>query len=73
MASREWKDAIIEVLRGGRMTTLEVEAAMSHRPERCPDDLARTLNQMRRQGEIHGCVSLDKGGWVWWADQERAE
>jgi hypothetical protein len=37
---------------------------------KCPDDLARTLSQMRKKGLIHGEFSEEKSAWVYWADKE---
>lgn len=37
---------------------------------RCPDDLAKTLMKYRKTGRVKGQVSMEKGGWVWWVDEE---
>lgn len=37
---------------------------------RCPDDLAKTLMKYRRGGFIKGEISMERGGWLWWADEE---
>lgn len=37
---------------------------------RCPDDLAKTFSKYRKTGQIKGKVSIDRGGWIWWADDE---
>ncbi|MGI5965280.1 MAG: hypothetical protein ACOX8L_05470 [Candidatus Methanomethylophilaceae archaeon] len=37
---------------------------------RCPDDLAKTLIKMKKEGYIKGKVSAEAGGWIWWADGE---
>lgn len=60
--------AIREALTGKSLTTIELEAALEEKGARCPDDLARTLNVMRRKGLIKGTVSTERGGWVWWAE-----
>ena len=52
------------------LTTIELEAVLESEGARCPDDLARSLNVMRRQGLIRGEVSVERGGWVWWAGDE---
>ena len=37
---------------------------------RCPDDLAKTLNRLKREGYVKGRISFERGGWVWWVDDE---
>ncbi len=37
---------------------------------RCPDDLAKTLIKLKKEGYIKGKVSAEVGGWIWWADEE---
>ena len=37
---------------------------------RCPDDLAKTFMKYRKAGRIKGEISMERGGWVWWADEE---
>ncbi len=61
---------IIATLRGRYLTTLELEALLADRGAHCPDDLARTLNIMRRKGLIKGAVSTERGGWVWWVEDQ---
>lgn len=60
-----------EIIGDDRITTKEasdrLESLFSYR---CPDDLAKTLIRMRREGLIKGEVSMDSGGWIWWADDE---
>jgi uncharacterized membrane-anchored protein len=62
--------AIIESLRGRRLTTLELDRLMGEKGIQCPDGLARTLNVMRRKGLIRGEVSTERGGWVWWVEDQ---
>lgn len=59
---------IVDKLRGHALTTIELENQLSEEGVRCPDDLARTLNVMRRKGLINGKVSTERGGWVWWVE-----
>jgi hypothetical protein len=61
-------EAIRKVLAGRKLTTIELEAALEQEGARCPDDLARTLNVMRRKGLVKGAVSTERGGWVWWVE-----
>ena len=37
---------------------------------RCPDDLAKTLNRLKREGLVKGRIDMDCGGWVWWVDDD---
>ncbi|MDO5853029.1 MAG: hypothetical protein Q4Q62_03005 [Thermoplasmata archaeon] len=37
---------------------------------RCPDDLAKTFMKYRKAGLIKGQISIDRGGWIWWVDDE---
>jgi len=61
---------IIETLKGHTLTTLEIEVKLKKINAQCPDDLARTLNVMRRKGLIKGEVSVERGGWVWWVEDQ---
>ncbi|MDW5561663.1 MAG: hypothetical protein SA339_00425 [Methanomassiliicoccus sp.] len=63
-------ELIIKTLYGRRLTTIELEALLKSEGAACPDDLARTLNVMRRKGLIKGAVSTERGGWVWWIKEE---
>jgi len=62
---------IWEALGEDRISTAEaafrLEEAFRYR---CPDDLAKTLNKLRKKGLVKGKVDFDSGGWVWWADDE---
>lgn len=57
-------------LGNNRYTTLELEAVLADQGSRCPDDLARTLNILRKKGMICGEVSSERGGWIWWINKE---
>mgnify|MGYP001094535518 CR=1 FL=1 len=59
---------IIDKLRGHVLTTIELENTLAEEGVHRPDDLARTLNVMRRKGLIKGKVSTERGGWVWWVE-----
>jgi hypothetical protein len=69
-AGSERYDAILKTLCGRKLTTMELEAVMASEGAHCPDDLARTLNVMRRKGLIRGAVSTERGGWVWWVEDQ---
>lgn len=48
---------------------MELEIILRHKGTPCPDDLARTLNIMRRKDLIKGAPSPEKGAWVWWVEE----
>ncbi len=62
---------IWEVVGDEHITTKEaadrLEAVFQYR---CPDDIAKTLNRLRRKGLVKGEISMEEGGWVWWVDEE---
>ncbi len=63
---------VIKKALGNRcLTTIELEEVLESEGARCPDDLARTLNVMRRKGLIKGEVSTERGGWIWWVEDEK--
>ena len=64
------REEIIQALKGREMTTKEIQWALGPVVGQCPDEIARELARMRRQGLIKGEVSLEKGGWVWWAEKK---
>ncbi len=37
---------------------------------RCPDDIVKTLTKLRRAGLVKGEISMERGGWIWWVDDE---
>ena len=47
---------IIEALADQKLTTIELGKLMKDRGKQCPDDLARTLNIMRRKGLINALL-----------------
>ena len=60
-----------DALGDDRLTTAEATDRLEHLfSYRCPDDLAKTLAKYRKAGRIKGQVSLEHGGWIWWADEE---
>ena len=62
---------IWEALGEERLTTREASDRLDHLfSYRCPDDIAKTLSKMRKAGLIKGEISMDAGGWIWWADEE---
>ena len=62
---------IWEVLGEDRLTTREASDKLDHIfGYRCPDDIAKTLSKLRKAGLIKGEISMEAGGWLWWADEE---
>jgi hypothetical protein len=62
---------IWEVMGDDRISTKEAtERLDSLFRYRCPDDMAKTLNRLKREGLIKGMISMDMGGWIWWVDDE---
>jgi predicted transcriptional regulator len=61
---------ILRALKEQGMSTKEVQSALGPVVGQCPDEIARELARMRRQGLIKGEVSQEKGGWVWWKEKK---
>jgi hypothetical protein len=59
---------IIQLLReaGRPLTTREIQAETERRLVRCPDSTVVFLNKLRLSGTIHGEMSKERRGWVWW-------
>ena len=71
MTSDDLLPMIWDALGTDRLTTLEATDRLEDLFKyRCPDDLAKTLMKFRMAVFITGVISLDRGGWVWWADDE---
>lgn len=69
--SEDIVELIWEVLGDDRLTTGEASDRLDHLFNyRCPDDIAKTLSKLRRMGLIKGEISMDAGGWIWWADED---
>lgn len=64
-------ELIWEVLGEDRLTTGEATEKLDHLfGSRCPDDVAKVLSKLRKAGLIKGEISMEAGGWIWWADEE---
>lgn len=60
---------IWDALGDEKLTTREATDRLDHLfSYRCPDDLAKTLTKLRREGRIKGEISMERGGWIWWVD-----
>ena len=64
-------DYIWAVFGDQRLTTKEVEFRLAELFDyHCPDDFAKTMTKLKQMGLVKGEVSLDRGGWIWWVDDE---
>jgi hypothetical protein len=66
--SRELDEETIKALLREPHTILELNEALKEKRMACPDDLARRLSKMRKEGLIKGRFSEDKSAWVYWDD-----
>jgi len=59
---------IIQLLKdaGRPLTTREVQAETQKKLVRCPDSTAVFLNKLRLRGVVHGEMSKERRGWIWW-------
>ena len=54
-----------------RLTTREVELRLAELFDyHCPYDFAKTMTKLKQKGLVKGEVSQEKGGWIWWVDDE---
>ena len=71
MTGEDLLTMIWDALGDDRLTTSEATDRLEHLfGYRCPDDLAKTLAKLRKAGRVKGQVSVERGGWIWWADEE---
>lgn len=71
MTSDDLLPMIWDALGNDLLTTKEATDRLEHLFQyRCPDDLAKTLMKYRKAGKIKGQTSFERGGWVWWVDDE---
>lgn len=62
---------ITDAIGNDRITTREASARLEQLfGYRCPDDIAKTLSRLRREGLVKGEISMEGGGWIWWVDDE---
>ena len=67
LSESEAERFIINLLRAhGPLTTKEIETAARGEGKRCPDETVLFLTKLRSRGIIHGEISQEKRGWVWW-------
>jgi hypothetical protein len=48
------------------LTTREVQKETEKLLVRCPDSTVVFLNKLRLKGFIHGELSKERHGWIWW-------
>ena len=54
-----------------KLTTKEVEFRLASLFDyHCPDDVAETMMKLGQAGCGKGGVSVEKGGWIGWVDEE---
>ena len=54
-----------------KLSTKEVEIRLAELFDyHCPDDFAKTMTKLKQMGLVKGEVSMEKGGWIWWVDDE---
>jgi hypothetical protein len=51
---------------GHPLTTRELQEETQRRLVRCPDSTAVYLNNLRLKGLVHGEMSKERRGWIWW-------
>jgi hypothetical protein len=63
-------ESLLALLKEPR-TILELNEALKEKRMACPDDLARRLSKMRKEGLIKGRFSEEKSAWVYWVDEQQ--
>jgi hypothetical protein len=68
LKGEEADQLILQILKeaGYPLTTREVQEETQKRLVRCPDSTAVFLNSLRLSGAIHGEMSKERHGWIWW-------
>ena len=68
LRDEEADQLIIQLLRdaGRPLTTREVQEETQKRLVRCPDSTVVFLNKLRIRGVVHGEMSRERRGWIWW-------
>jgi hypothetical protein len=69
--SKELDTESIKSLLREPLTMLELNEALKEKRMACPDDIARRLSIMRKDGQIKGRFSEEKSAWVYWVDEQR--
>jgi hypothetical protein len=67
LSTDEAEEFVLDLLRSRKkMTTNEVEEAMSGLGFKCIDGPARVLSKLKFKGLVKGKLSIKDKGWVWW-------
>jgi hypothetical protein len=68
LKDEEADQLIIQLLKdaGCPLTTREVQEETQKRLVRCPDSTVVFLNKLRLKGVVHGEMSKERRGWIWW-------
>jgi hypothetical protein len=68
LKDEEADQLIIQLLKdaGRPLTTREVQEETQKRLVRCPDSTVVFLNKLRLKGVVHGEMSKERRGWIWW-------
>ncbi|MCX6649699.1 MAG: hypothetical protein NTV61_09995 [Candidatus Bathyarchaeota archaeon] len=68
LKDEEADQLIIQLLKdaGHPLTTREVQEETQKRLVRCPDSTVVFLNKLRIKGVVHGEMSKERRGWIWW-------
>ena len=68
LKDEEADQLIIQLLKeaGRPLTTREVQEETQKRLVRCPDSTVVFLNKLRLKGIVHGEMSKERRGWIWW-------
>jgi hypothetical protein len=68
LRDEEADQLIIQLLHnaGRPLTTREVQEETQKRLVRCPDSTVVFLNKLRIRGVVHGEMSKERRGWIWW-------
>ena len=69
MSGSEAESFVIILLKAhGPLSTMEIERMAREEKKRCPDQTVIFLTKMKKKGLIKGEASMEKRGWVWWAE-----
>jgi len=66
LEKREEERIILGALDMGKSTTRQLISKLPESIGSCPDELMRTLNKMRRKGQLEYAYSEESGDWLWW-------
>ncbi|UCH88881.1 MAG: hypothetical protein JSV49_11690 [Thermoplasmata archaeon] len=72
MTEEEAENHILRILsRHGPLTTRELEEKTKKEGRQCPDGTMQFLTKLRFSGKIHGEVSVEHRGWIWWINENK--